>query len=90
MEGSLASLARLLSDAVLPTLKAVQATQAEQIAANARLERAIEELRTHIDAQFALLSSRLAACRIELLATQSALKAAQASLEAPGAKTLIH
>ena len=90
MEDSFAALTLLLSDVVLPTLKAVQGHQTEQIAANDRVEKAIEELRAQIDAQFALLSSQLAACRIELIATQAALKAAQASLQPPQTKALIH
>ena len=90
MDDSLASLHSLLSDVILPALKAVQGQQAEQIAANDRVEQAIEELRAHIDAQFAMLSSQLAACRIELLATQAALKAAQAILQAPQSRTLVH
>jgi hypothetical protein len=72
-----ASLARLLTDVILPNLKAVQMSQAEQIAANGRLESAIEELRLHLDAQFAHLTAQITACRAELAATAAALKAAQ-------------
>jgi hypothetical protein len=90
MDDSINSLNLLLSDVILPALKAVQGHQAEQIAANDRVEQAIEDLRAHIDAQFAMLSSQLAACRVELLATQAALKAAQAVLQAPQAKTMVH
>jgi hypothetical protein len=87
-----ASLSRLLSDVVLPNLKAVQISQAEQIAANDRLEHAIEDLRTHLDSQFALLSAQLTACQADLAATQEALKAAQiaAGLQSPNSKMLIH
>ena len=45
MNEPLAALSTLLSDVILPNLKAVQQNQAEQIAANDRLEHAIEELR---------------------------------------------
>jgi len=92
MDDPLASLSLLLSDVVLPNLKAVQVSQAEQIAANDRLEHAIEDLRTHLESQFALLSAQLTACQAELAATQAALKAAQiaAGLQSPSSKQLIH
>lgn len=90
MDDCYGSLTSLLSDVILPALRAVQGHQAEQIAANDRVEKAIEELRAHIDAQFALLASQLSACRVELLATQAALRAAQASFQGTQVKTLIH
>ena len=92
MNDPFSSLTQLLFDVVLPNLKAVQMSQAEQIAANDRLEESIEDLRTHLDSQFALLSVQLTACQAELAATQAALKATQttAGLRAPGSKLLIH
>jgi len=66
---------RLLSDVILPNLKSVQVSQAEQIAANDRLENAIEELRLHLESQFAHLSAQLTACRAELAAAQAAFQA---------------
>jgi outer membrane protein TolC len=92
MNGPFASLSQLLSDIILPNLKAVQTNQAEQIASNDRLERAIEELRKDLESQFALLTAQLTACQVELAATQASLKAAQSkvSLRAPGSKQLIH
>ena len=86
------SLTLLLSDVILPNLKEVQASQAEQIAANDRLEESIEDLRTHLDTQFALLSAQLTACQAELAATQEALKEAQrsAGLRAPVDKHFIN
>jgi hypothetical protein len=85
-------LTQLLSDVVLPNLKAVQMSQAEQIAANNRLEHAIHELRRHIDSQFALLAHQLTACRAELAAAHAALKAAQGTADSPIPQrdTLIH
>jgi len=64
----------------------------EQIASNLRLEQAIEDLRKHLESQFALLAAQLTACQAELAATQAALKAAQsqAGLRAPESKLLIH
>jgi hypothetical protein len=92
MNEALASLARMLSDVILPNLKAVQSSQTEQRAASDRVEQAIEELRLHLDAQFAHLSAQLTACRAELAATQAALKAAQAQsgTVAPNRSTLVH
>jgi hypothetical protein len=92
MNDSFAPLTQLLADVILPNLQAVQMSQAEQIAANDRLEQAIEDLRMHLDSRFALLSAQLTACQAELAATQAALKAAQAQagLRAPGGKLLVH
>ena len=77
MEELFGNLARLLSDVILPTLQAVRAAQAEQIAASKRVEHDIEALRVHLDAQFATLTAQLTACRVELAATQAVLKATQ-------------
>jgi predicted nucleic acid-binding Zn-ribbon protein len=92
MNDPFVSLSRLLSDVILPNLKAVQMSQAEQIAANDRLEMAIEELRLHLESQFAQLTAQLTACRAELAATQAVLKAAQAhgGLRALDRSALIH
>jgi hypothetical protein len=85
-------LTRLLVDVILPNLKAVQVSQAEQIAANDRLENAIEELRLHLESQFAYLSAQLTACRAELAAAQATFKAVQAQNGTlkPEWTTLIH
>jgi hypothetical protein len=92
MNNPFAPLTQLLAEVVLPNLKAVQVSQSEQIAANDRLEQAIEDLRTHLQSQFALLSAQLTACQAELAATQAALKAAQmmAGLRTPESKLQIH
>jgi multidrug resistance efflux pump len=74
------TIAHLLSGVILPNLKAVQASQTEQIAANDRLENAIEELRLHLESQLAHLSAQLTACRAELAAAQAVLKAAQSGV----------
>jgi hypothetical protein len=50
------SLTRLLTDVILPNLKAVHASQAEQIAANDRLELAVDKI-AHPN-KFAICSSR--------------------------------
>jgi len=92
MDEPFASLARLLSDVILPNLKSVQASQAEQIAANDRLENAIEELRLHLESNFAHLSAQLTACRAELAATRALLKASRSrnAIVAPERPALIH
>ena len=92
MNDPLASLAQMLSDVILPNLKTVQVSQSEQIAANDRLEQAIEDLRVHLDSRFALLAGQLTVCQAELAATQAALRAAQtqAGFRAPGSKMLVH
>ena len=81
------SLNRLLSDVILPNLKSVQVSQAEQIAANDRLENAIEGLRLHLESQFAHLSAQLTACRAQA-AFQSVHE--QDGTLPPGHTTLIH
>ena len=78
MNEHLVAIARLLTDVILPNLKSVQSSQSEQIAANDRLENAIEELRMHLESQFAHLNAQLTACRADLAAAQAAFKAVQA------------
>jgi len=92
MDEPIPSLLRMLSDVILPNLKAVQSSQAEQIAANDRLENAVEELRLHLASQFAHLMAQLTACRAELAAAIAALKAVQgqAGSAAPDRSTIIH
>jgi hypothetical protein len=92
MNDPVGTLSRLLTDVLLPTLRTVQISQTEQIAANDKLEKAIEDLRVHLEAQFAQLSAELTACRAELAATHAALQAAQGqkAWHSPDRTTLIH
>lgn len=92
MDDPLVSLTRVLADVILPNIQSVQVSQAEQIAANDRLESAIEELRQHLESQFAHLTAQLTACRAELAATQAAFQAVQAKhgLLAPNRAPLVH
>jgi dynactin complex subunit len=92
MNEFLASFSRLLSEVILPNLKAVQVSQSEQIAANSRLENSIEEMRLHLEAQFAHLAAQLTACRAELAATRAILdaKREQSAFHAPTRPTLVH
>jgi len=85
-------LTQLLSDVVLPNLKAMQICQAEQLAADSRLEQAIQELRRHLDSQFAHLANQLTACRAELAVALAALKAVQAhsNSQTPQRDPIIH
>lgn len=73
-----ASISHLLSNVILPNLKAVQACQAEQIAANDRVEEAVGELEFELKAQFANLSAQIVSCRAEIAALQASLKSVQA------------
>lgn len=82
--------ARTLSEVILPNLERVQASQMEQIAANDRLEQAIEELRERLDGQFAELRVQLTACRAEVAALHAALRAAQGGTAAPGRLMPVH
>ena len=92
MDETVDPLIKILADVILPNLKAVQMSQAEQIAANDRLENAIEELRLHLASQLAFLSAQLTACRAELAAAQAMFKAVQQQKGAaePERTTLIH
>ena len=84
MNDPIVSLTRILTDNILPNLKTVQVSQAEQIAANDRLENDIEELRLHLESQFAHLSAQLTACRAEVAVAQAAFKAAHPQIGALG------
>lgn len=92
MNETFAPLTRILTEVILPNLKAVQVSQAEQIAANDRLENAIEELRLHLASQFAHLSAQLTACRAELAAAQATFQAVQEQngVAGPDRTTIIH
>ncbi len=92
MSETLDPLTQLLRDAILPNLKSVRVSQSEQIAANDRLENAIEELRLHLESQFAYLSAQLTACRSELAAAYAVFRAvhSQDGTLAPDRPTLSH
>ncbi len=77
MDDPFDSVTQVLTDVILPNLQSVRQSQVEQIAANDRLEHAIEELGMHLESQFAHLSAQLTACRAELAATQAAFQAMQ-------------
>jgi uncharacterized membrane-anchored protein len=83
-------LTRLLTEVILPNLRAMQASQTEQIAASKRVEQEISALRTHLEIQFNRLNAQLTACRAELAATQAVLKARQGGSGDSKGSTLIH
>ena len=78
MDDPIDSLTELLLTSILPNLRAVQVSQSEQIAANDRLEEAIEQLRSHLNSEFAKLSAQIIAARAEMAALQAALQTLQA------------
>ena len=80
------SLTELLLTSILPNLKAVQVSQAEQIAANDRLEQAIEQLRAHLDSEFNKLSAQLIAARAEMAALHAALQVLQSRTQSPSSE----
>jgi BMFP domain-containing protein YqiC len=86
------SLTDLLLNSILPNLRAVQVSQAEQIAANDRLEQSIENLRTHLNSEFNKLSAQLIAARAEMAALHAALQTLQARTHSPSSEDskLIH
>jgi uncharacterized membrane-anchored protein len=92
MDDAMDSLNELLLNSILPNLKAVQVSQAEQIAANDRLEQSIEHLRAHLDSEFNKLAAQLIACRAEMAALQVAIQALQARNRgaSAGETSLIH
>jgi hypothetical protein len=78
MDDPIDSLTDLLLTSILPNLRAVQVSQSEQIAANDRLEQAIEQLRAHLNSEFAKPSAQIIAARAEMAALQAALQTLQA------------
>jgi predicted metal-dependent hydrolase len=92
MNDPMDSLTDLLLNSILPNLKVVQTSQAEQIAANDRLEQSIEQLRAHLDSEFAKLAAQLVACRSEMAVLQAALQTLQARSHgrSAGETSLVH
>jgi polyhydroxyalkanoate synthesis regulator phasin len=87
-----ASLNYLLSDVILPNLKAVQTNQAEQIAAQDRIEEELSDLQVQIRSEFAHLQAQLTACRAEVAALHAMLKASQgqSSIVTPALSTSVN
>ncbi len=81
---------RLLAEKILPSLQRVHISQKEQIAANDRLEGAIEDLRSRLEMQFAELRAQLTACRAEVAALHATLQAVRAQTATPGPSMQVH
>jgi len=86
MDDLIDSLTDLLRTSILPNIKAVQVSQSEQIAANDRLEQAIEQLRAHLNSEFAKLSAQIIAARAEMAALQAALQTLQSRTQSASSK----
>lgn len=77
MDNPIDSLTDLLLNSILPNLNAVKISQAEQIAANDRLEQSIDQLRIHLNSEFAKLSAQLVTARAEMAVLQATLQTLQ-------------
>lgn len=91
MDEAIGAISRLLSEVIVPNLQAVHASQTEQIEANRRLERAIQQLRERLETQFGEMSAQLMAYRAELAATHAMLQAIRRGASAGAdSETVIH
>ncbi len=85
---------QLLVDVILPNLKGIQASQAEQRLQTDRLNRNIEEFRAEMQVRFAEMRADIAACRAQVedaMVTIRESEAANAGYPASrGKKTLVH
>jgi hypothetical protein len=66
MSDMVSQLYRLLVDSILPNLKTIQDSQAEQRLQTERLNRNLDEFRGEMRIRFAEIRSELAACRIQV------------------------
>jgi hypothetical protein len=69
----------LLLDVILPNLKAVQTSQAEQTTQAERLNRNLEEFRAEIQIRMAEIRAEIALCRQELEDTMVTLRESEAA-----------
>jgi len=76
MKEMLAQLHALLLDVILPHLKGVQASQAEQRIQTDLLNRNLEEFRSEMQMRFAEIRAEIAACRQEVEDTMVTLREA--------------
>jgi len=70
----LTQLHALLVDVILPHLKGIQASQAEQRVQTERLNQNLEEFRSEMQLRFAEIRAELAACRQEVEDTMVTLR----------------
>lgn len=94
MSDMLSQLYKLLVDVVLPNLKGIQASQAEQRVQTEQLDRNLEDFRAEMRVRFTEIRAELAACRVQVedaMVTLRETDAAEADGSASrGKKTLIH
>jgi predicted phage gp36 major capsid-like protein len=74
MKDMLTQLHALLVDVILPHLKGIQASQAEQRVQTERLNQNLEEFRSEMQLRFAEIRAELAACRQEVEDTMVTLR----------------
>jgi hypothetical protein len=87
MDDSFLQLNLLLTEVVLPLLKDIQTSQAQQRLQSDRLERTIAEFRTEMQMRFADIYAELVACRTQIEDTFLSLSEAD-SPSAPDASVL--
>jgi hypothetical protein len=78
----------LLADVIVPHLKAIQVSQAEQRLQTERLNCGLEEFRTEMQIRFVEIRSEIAACRQEIEDVMVTFREAEA-LEDPDAANII-
>lgn len=88
----LAKIYALLLDVILPNLKLIQASQAEQRTQSNRLTHSLEEFRAQMQVHLAEIRAEIALCRQELEDTMVTLRerdATEAS-ETPARRRIVH
>ena len=73
---------KVLFDTVLPNLKHIQASQAEQLVRSDRLNQSLDEFRAEMKARFAELHAELAATRHQVDLTIAGLRESEARVAA--------
>jgi predicted phage gp36 major capsid-like protein len=94
MSDMLSQLYKLLVDVVLPNLKGIQASHAEQRLQTEQLNRNLDEFRAEMRVRFTEIRAELAVCRVQVedaMVTLRETETAEADDSASqGKKTLIH
>lgn len=94
MQDLLTQIHRVLTEVIVPHLKGIQVSQAEQRLETERLNRNFEDFRIEMQGRFAELRTELAACRQELEAAMVTIRETDApefpDRETAPKKRLIH
>ena len=94
MSDMLSQIFRLLVDVVVPSLKGIQASQAEQRLQTEQLSRSLEDFRAEMRVRFTEIRAELAVTRVQVedaMVTLREAETAEAIDSVPhGKKTLIH